>query len=51
MGIASWKYGFLKKLNRGSNQRHQNNEMSEVKSFQAQQEKKQPSTPEIVGSN
>jgi len=39
MGIASWKYRFLQKFNRGGKQRRQNSRPSEVKSFQAQQEK------------
>ena len=39
MGITSWKYKFLQILNRGGNQRRQNNRPSEVKSFEAQQEK------------
>ena len=39
MGIVSWKYRFLQILHRGGNQRRQNSGPSEVKSFQAQQEK------------
>jgi DNA-binding Lrp family transcriptional regulator/uncharacterized ParB-like nuclease family protein len=39
MGIASWKSRFLQILHRGVNRRRQNNEPSEIKSFEAQQEK------------
>jgi hypothetical protein len=51
MGIASWKSRFLQIFNRDGNQRRQNNGPSEVKNFKVPKKKKQPSTPEIAGSN